>query len=382
MRPNQTRRGRWHGVAALALVIPASLMVMRIAQADELAASAWPGIDALTRLTDAPQPAGASAAAPTQSATATSGNGLVFATTDADETPTTLEVKQSVMVDAPVIKLGDLFDQPITGGDTPIAQAPKPGQTMSLDARFLRQLARAYHLDIDNSETFDHILVARKCQLIKSDTVTAAIVDAIDERTQQSSNMDVVFDTGEVQFTLPTNVDATVAVQGLNFDSSSNRFLAILVVPATGPTLYTQQVVGTVYEKMQVPVLKHTVSPGDTIQADDVDWTSSRVDQLAMNAVTDEQQMIGRIARRPLRQGQILRMTDLINEPTMHKNDLITIAVQTADMSLTVRGKALEDGAVGQTIKVMNVNTNKQLMAVVKDAATVTIQPTGPLAMN
>jgi flagella basal body P-ring formation protein FlgA len=388
MRLNQTRRGKWpsrgkwHGIATVALVVPASLMMMQIAQADELAANAWPGIDALTRLTDAPQPAGAPAAASTQNAKATSGNGLVFATTDSDETQTTLEVKQSVMVDAPVIKLGDLFDQPITGGDTPIAQAPKPGQTMSLDARFLRQLARAYHLDIDNSQTFDHILVARKCQLIKSDTVTAAIVDAIDERTQQSSNMDVVFDTGEVQFILPTNVDATVAVQGLNFDSSSNRFLAILVVPATGPTLYTQQVVGTVYEKMQVPVLKHTVSPGDTIQADDVEWTSSRVDQLAMNAVTDEQQMIGRIARRPLRQGQILRMTDLINEPTMHKNDLITIAVQTTDMSLTVRGKALEDGAVGQTIRVMNVNTNKQLMGVVKDAATVTIQPAGPLAMN
>jgi flagella basal body P-ring formation protein FlgA len=286
------------------------------------------------------------------------------------------------MVDAPVIKLGDLFDQPITGGDTPIAQAPRPGQTMSLDARFLRQLARAYHLDIDNGETFDHVLVARKCQIIKSDTVTSAIVDAINDRTQQSANMDVVFDTGEVQFTLPTNVDATVAVQGLNFDSSSNRFLAILVVPANGPTLYTQQVVGTVYEKMQVPVLKHAVSAGDTIQAEDIGWTSTRVDQLALSAVTDEQQVIGRIAKRPMRPDQIMRATDLINEPTVHKNNLITIAVQTEDMSLTVRGKALEDGAIGQTIRVVNVNTNKQLMGVVKDAATVIIKPTGPLAMN
>ncbi|HEX9446758.1 MAG TPA: flagellar basal body P-ring formation chaperone FlgA, partial [Dongiaceae bacterium] len=116
--------------------------------------------------------------------------------------------------------------------------------------------------------------------------------------------------------------------------------------------------------------------------ADDVDWTSSRVDQLVTNAVTDSQQMVGRIAKRPLRAGQLLRMSDLISEPTMHKNSLITIAVQTADMSLTVRGKALDDGAIGQSIRVVNVNTNKQLVGIVKDAATVLITPAGPLALN
>src|SRR6185369_12857233 len=134
----------------------------------------------------------------------------------------------------------------------------------------------AYHLDLDNSQAFDHILVARKSQIIKSDEVTAALVDAISQKTQQSGNLDIMFDNGEVQFTLPTNVPATVGVQGLNFDPNTNRFLAILTVPASGPTLFTQQVVGTIYEKTQVPVLKRMVSAGDTIQQDDLDWSSSR----------------------------------------------------------------------------------------------------------
>lgn len=394
MMRSHIKSRRWSRMAAFALVMPALVTSVAV-QADQIASAAWPSIDELTRLTDAtpaaaPQPQSATK----QTLRAAASNGLAFAATpgssseldqgqpDLSATPLTLAMKQNVMVDSAVIKLGDLFDRPITGGDTPIAQAPKPGQTVSLDARFLRQLMRAYHLDISNSETFDHVLVARKSQMIKSDEVTAAIVQAISERTEQSANMDIVFDNGEVQFTLPTNVPATVAVQGLNFDAANNRFLAILAVPATGPTLYTQQVVGTVYEKTQVPVLKRLVSAGDTIQQDDIDWTSSRVDQLASNTVTDAQQMIGRIAKRPLRPGQLLRATDLISEPTVHKNDLITIAVQTRDMSLTVRGKALEDGAVGQTIHVMNVNTKKQLVGSVKDASTVLIQPAGPLAMN
>jgi flagella basal body P-ring formation protein FlgA len=370
---------------AIAGLLPTAIATASLAVADQLAASSWPSIDALTRLTDAPQPAVAAAPTPVAATnSAVLGNGLVFANTGADsgDAAPLLAIKQNVMVDAPVIRLGDLFDQPITGGDTPIAQAPKPGQTVSLDARFLRQLVRAYHLDLNSSQDFDHVLVARKCQIIKSDAVTAALAEAISQRTQLSPTMDIAFDTGEVQFTLPTNVAATVAVQGLNFDPTSNRFLAILAVPATGPTLYTQQVVGTIYEKTQVPVLKRLISAGETIQAEDIDWTSSRLDQLATNTVTDSQQMVGRIAKRPLRPGQTLRLSDLINEPTVHKNSLITIAVQTADMSLTVRGKALDDGAIGQSIRVVNINTNKQLVGVVKDAATVVIPTTGPLALN
>lgn len=387
----QSKHGRRSRLAALSLIVPATLLMTTLARADEMVANAWPSIDALTRLTEATPAAPATrvAAAPVGNLPqqAAASNGLVFAPADTsaadmEQATTTLQIKQNVMVDAAVIKLGDLFDRPVTGGDTPIAQAPKPGQTVTLDARFLRQLVRAYHLDVASDETFDHILVARKSQMIKSEDVTAAIVQAISDRTGQSTNMDIAFDSGEVQFTLPTNVPATVGIQGLNFDASNNRFLAILTVPATGPTLYTQQVIGTVYEKTQIPVLKRLVSAGDTIQADDIDWTSSRVDQLAGNTVTDAGQMVGRVARRPLRPGQVLRMSDLINDPTVHKNDLITIAVQTNNMSLTVRGKALEDGAIGQTIRVVNINTKKQLLGVVKDASTVQIQPTGALALN
>ena len=308
---------------------------------------------------------------------------IAYQNADADiDSTTPLQMKQNVVVDAPVIRLGDLFNQPVSGGDTPVAPAPKPGQTISLDYRFLNQLARAYRLDVSQTQKFDRILVARKAQLIKADAVIAAVSQAIQQRTQHSANLDIAFDSGQLQFTLPTNVEATVGVQGLNFDPSTNRFVAVLVVPAKGPTLISQQVIGTVYEKMEVPVLNRLVSAGDTIQATDIDWVSTRIDQIYPSTLTDAQQMIGRVAKRPLPAGQLVRANDIINQPAVHKNSLITITVQTAQMSLTVRGKAMEDGAIGQSIRVMNVNSRKQLVGVVKDAATVVIPPTGLMAMN
>ncbi len=345
-------------------------------QADELAATMWPSEDSQTQMP---------AQAASQSATAQPlANPQVAYQGGAldNDAGAPLEMKQSVVVDAPVIRLGDLFNQPISGGDTPVAQAPKPGQTISLDYRFLSQLARAYRLDVSSHSTVDRVLVARKAQLIKSDMVIAAVVDAIAQRTQQQGNMDIAFDSGQLQFTLPTNVEATIGVQGLNFDPTTNRFVAVLVVPANGPTLISQQVIGTAYVKTDVPVLKRLVSAGDTIQASDIEWISSRVDQLLPSTVTDSQQMVGRVAKRPLRPGQMLRLSDLSTEAAVQKNSLITIMVQSSQMNLSMRGKAMEDGAIGQSIRVMNTTSHKQLVGVVKDAATVVIPMPAAVAMN
>src|ERR1700753_1884555 len=58
-----------------------------------------------------------------------------------------LTLKESIMVNDDVVRLGDLFEEPLSLGDAPVAQAPVPGQTIVLDKRFLRSLVRAYQLD-------------------------------------------------------------------------------------------------------------------------------------------------------------------------------------------------------------------------------------------
>ena len=57
-----------------------------------------------------------------------------------------LTLRDRIMVDDVVVRLGDLFQESLSDGDVAVAQAPKAGQTLSLDARFLQQVARAYRL--------------------------------------------------------------------------------------------------------------------------------------------------------------------------------------------------------------------------------------------
>jgi flagella basal body P-ring formation protein FlgA len=304
------------------------------------------------------------------------------ATVGDDAQSTGLTLKDSIMVNDDVVRLGDLFVEPISMADSPVAQAPVPGQTIVLDNRFLRSLIRAYSLDWAPKTKYQRVLVGRVAQHIEPAAVTAQVKDALKTYLATDKDVELSFDVGNIDFVLPTNVPPTLSVQDLRFDPASQRFAAQLVVPATGPTAVSRLVAGTVYETIQLPVLAHPVAPGDVIQLADLDWLSVRLDRVAPNAATDPKQLVGMTARRPLRSGQMLRLSDVTMAAAIKRGSMITLMVVTENMTLTAQGRALEDAALGQPVRVINTMSNKQLTGVVRDGTTVTIPINGVMALN
>jgi flagella basal body P-ring formation protein FlgA len=293
-----------------------------------------------------------------------------------------LTLKENVTVNDDVVRLGDLFEQPLSMGDSPVAQAPLPGQTIVLDNRFLRSLIRAYSLDWAPASKYQRILVARAAQKIDPNQVNQQVKDALRDYLGTDKEVEIAFDVGDTNLVLPTNVEATFAVQDIRFDPASQRFAVQLVVPASGPTLISRQLAGSVYETVQLPVLARSVAPGEVIQLSDLDWMAVRIDHVAANAVTDPKQLVGMTARRPLRSNQMLRVNDVAMAPTIHRGSMITLLVQTENMTLTTQGRALEDAAIGQPIRVVNPMSNKTLTGVVKDPTTVSIPLASAMASN
>lgn len=284
-----------------------------------------------------------------------------------------LTLRDRIMVDDDVVRLADLFQETLSDGDIAVAQAPKAGQTLTLDARFLQQVARAYRLQWQPASKYQKVMIGRMSQRISAPMVRAAVADAVQERIGSASDLDVALDGGDLEFDLPTDVENSVAVSAINFDPISNRFAAILVAPADGPPLIERNVFGTVHEMAQVPVPNRLISAGEIIATDDLEWQPVHLTRLSGSSLTDAQQLIGHMAKRPLKAGQILRQTDVAVSPVIKKNDLIRLVVQSGQMTLSVQGKALQDGALGQAIRVVNVNSNRQLSGTVVDAGTVAV---------
>jgi flagella basal body P-ring formation protein FlgA len=75
--------------------------------------------------------------------------------------------------------------------------------------------------------------------------------------------------------------------------------------------------------------------------------------------------VIGLAARNNMQPGRLLRARDLMKPQIVQRNETVTLVYRMPGIMLTVRGKALEGGADGDTISVLNEQSKRRLQGVV-----------------
>jgi flagella basal body P-ring formation protein FlgA len=118
------------------------------------------------------------------------------------------------------------------------------------------------------------------------------------------------------------------------------------------------------------------VKPGEIIRERDVEWMSVQANRLTRTSVLDSATLVGMSPRRTIRAQDVIRSTDLQVPVMVTKNSLVTIRLRTERMELTAQGRALEEGAEGDVVRVMNTKSNTVVNAVVVDSGAVVVVPT------
>jgi flagella basal body P-ring formation protein FlgA len=304
---------------------------------------------------------------------------LAGSTAGAEQTASVaLSLRTDIQVDGHLIRLGDLFDGAVSDPMRPVAEAPLPGQSVTLDAAWLAALARAIDLPWQPTTRFDQVRVTRNGVAIEPGTVKVALLQALNARGV-AGDVDIAFDGEGPHLVLPVNAEPTVAIESLTYDPQSGRFAAALAAPAIGPAEATATISGRAFTMVDVPVPNRRISPGDTITEADIAWISMPADRVALGVVTELADITGKTPRRPLRAQQPVRTGDLVEAVAVTKGSLITVALEGSNMSLTVQGKALQNGAIGDTIRVVNTMSNRTLDAVVVSASRVAVSAPGTI---
>jgi flagella basal body P-ring formation protein FlgA len=81
--------------------------------------------------------------------------------------------------------------------------------------------------------------------------------------------------------------------------------------------------------------------------------------------VPTAERAVGFAARKALRAGQTLRDGDLMRPELVQRNEPVTIKYEAPGILLTLRGKAMESGAEGDTVHVLNVHSKRTLQGIV-----------------
>ena len=110
-------------------------------------------------------------------------------------------------------------------------------------------------------------------------------------------------------------------------------------------------------------VATHMLMPGDVLRADDVAaQTPNRPMSFAIPASRD---ITGQEVKRRIPSGQALSHRDVGPATLVKANTPVEVLWQTGPLALVMQGRALEPGALGQDIRVLNTSTSRTIHATV-----------------
>lgn len=283
----------------------------------------------------------------------------------ADAVPRPVLAEDVVAVSDRVIRLGDLFHNVGEQAATPVAYAPRPGSRAIFDARWLYRTARAHKLAWRPLSRNARVTVERDSTVIARDEVEDLVIAALADQGVDTGALQVEIDNTSFRLHLPVDSMALPVIEDLSVDQRRSRFVAVLATVGGDERDRRVRITGRLNAMTDVPVLRRRIDGGDVIAAADVDWVRLPSRSLQKTTILAEADLIGMTPRRVLRSGQPVRASDVHPPVVVRKGQLVTIVLSTPGMILTARGRALEDGAMGELIRVSNIQSSLVIQATV-----------------
>ena len=299
-------------------------------------------------------------------------------TLEADLNTGPVSLRENITISGPYIRLKDLFtNAPLAKGDTAVAYSPKPGRKASFDARWLYRVARAYGLKWRPLSSELRTLVTRDSILIQTSEIKDAIMSALTEYDLPENPL-IELSNKNMTIHVPAETMPEVSVEDVSFNRRSMRFAAVVSVGEKNVGSNQRvRVSGQIHKMIEVPTLSHRVRKGDIIRENDIAWLKLRADRTQRDIIVQADGLIGMTPKRHLRPETPIRIADIERPVLVPKGSLVTIILKKPGLSLTSQGRALQNGADGDTIRISNTNTSRTIEAVVIGANIVTVLPNG-----
>lgn len=279
-----------------------------------------------------------------------------------------------VTVSDRLVRLGDLFLNTGDKAATPVAYAPRPGKQAIFNARWLYRTARNHGLQWRPMSSDERVTVKRDSLVLARDEVEDLVAASLAEQGVDIANTKVEIVNKSFRLHLPTETSALPVIEDLALDENRGRFAAVLAVTADDDSERRVRITGRLRGMTELPVPNRRIPRGEIITAADLTWVQVENRSLQKNVILAESNLVGMAPRRGLRAGQPVHISD-VNPPVLvKKGQLVTIILSTPNMMLTARGRALQNGAVGDTIRVSNIQSSLVVEATVTATGEVLVE--------
>jgi flagellar basal body P-ring formation protein FlgA len=294
----------------------------------------------------------------------------------ADDFIATPTLRASITVTSDVVRVGDLIDNAGSAALIPLYRSPDLGTTGALPVAQVLAVLRAKQVIGVMTGDIKEVQVTRLARTLVNKDLETAVASALERRfgLGDAANITVTFDRGIADMRLDASNTGVLQPVATRYDARSGRFDIAFEINNDNNSAPTKlRFTGNAIETVEVAVLTRDIDRADLLKSSDV-----AVERRPKAEVTGEaasrDRTLGMQLRRPMRAGTPIRVADIVKPDFVQRDQNVTVIYQVPGIYLTTRGKAIESGAEGDTISVLNLQTKRTLSGVVTGRGQVTVQ--------
>jgi flagella basal body P-ring formation protein FlgA len=273
----------------------------------------------------------------------------------------------------PQVYLRDLFDDAGPNAGRVLGPGPAPGGRIIVESAQLAAIAKQFKVDwVPASKADRSMLEWPGRPLPQSAAVVAVRAALVAAGASEACEVEL---PGFNPPTVPFDAAPRTEVSQLDYDAASGRFSAMLTVLADGMDPINARLSGRADDTVDLPVPTIRLPTGAVLRPDDIHMSRVHTSLVHGEVVHEMDQAVGMQLRRQVVPGQPLEAADLTLPTLVQRGAMVEMRLQSPGLSLVGHGKAMDAGATGERIRVMNLTSHALVEAEVIGPGLVRVNP-------
>jgi len=282
-------------------------------------------------------------------------------------------LRTATMLHAPVVRLSDLFDDAGANAGRVLGTAPGPGGSVVVEAPQLAAIARQFGVDWRPASAADRAVLERAGRLLPRDDVLKAVKAAL-VAAGASPECEVEL-PGFTAPMVPADAHPQALATGLDYEPGAGRFSTVLSVTGEGMEPVNLRIAGQVDDTIELPVAVARLATGTVVRAEDVRMARVHVAVVHREVLHTKTMAVGMQLRHPVVAGQPFAVADVMHPTLVQSGSNVQMQLEAPGLSLLAQGVAMESGATGERIRVLNPSSRAVVIAEVIGPGRVRVTP-------
>jgi flagella basal body P-ring formation protein FlgA len=283
-------------------------------------------------------------------------------------------LRSQVMTLSEIVTVGDFYSNAGAVATVPLFRSPDMGTSGNVPASTVAKRARDAGLTAAGTDGLRTVVVHRGATKLNRHQLENLIRMDFAKRNASfdETTLDIDLLQAPAQVLADPKVQDPVRIDRIDWSRDTGYFTAYATVAVEHGTK-SLTITGSAVEMIEVLALNQPLKRGDIVQQADLTTVRLPRSKVMTAALHDGKDIIGKAARVNMRSNQPLSRKDFERPVLIARGDKVTVTFNLGAMKLTSRAKALTNGAKGDVIDVMNLQSRRIVPATVSSRGQVLV---------